>query len=417
MRILYIVTAFPRFPGDIITPWMSETISRLQSSGTDVEVLAPSYRGLGDQVMDGTRVHRFRYAPALLETLTHDQTTPDRLREYPHYAALLPGYLAAGALAASRLARTRRFDVLHAFWPLPHSLLALAGRATSGVPVVSTFFGVELTWMRRQLPFLAPVTRWIARRSDAVTVISNATAAALASVDTISQPRIIPFGAASFREKSGPKAIDIDGYSGAARGSRGEFHLLFVGRLVERKGVVHLIRALRRIDDEGVVLTVVGDGPLLGPLKEAARDAGLESRVRFTGFIPADGLADELERCDAFALPAVEDAKGDVEGLGVVLLEALAHGRPVIASDSGGIPDIVEDGVTGILVPPGDEEALAQAIRRLRGDPDLAHRLVLQGQAHAERTFSWDAIVGDLNELYADVTTGPRGHLAQKARG
>lgn len=385
-------------------------------------MLAPSYRGLGDQFLDGTPVHRFRYAPASLETLTHDQTTPDRLRERPYFAALLPSYIAAGALAASRLARTRRFDVLHAFWPLPHSLLALAARASSGVPVVSTFFGVELTWMRRQLPFLAPATRWIARRSDAVTVISGATANALASVDPAARARIIPFGAASSGEAaepqlgsgsslaSGGSAAGIAGGEDAASG----FRLLFVGRLVERKGVIHLVRALRRIDDEDVTLTVVGDGPELDTLKKVAREAGLDARVRFTGFVPAEALAEEMKRCDAFVLPAVEDSKGDVEGLGVVLLEALAHGRPVIASDSGGIPDIVDDGRTGILVPPGDEEALASAILRLRDNPDLARRLVLQGQAHAEQKFSWNSIVGDLNQLYSDVAAMRAGSPAKK---
>lgn len=404
MRILYIVTAFPRFPGDVITPWMSETIDRLRSSGTDVEVLAPSYRGLGDQEIDGTRIHRFRYAPAALETLTHDQTTPDRLRERPYYAALLPGYLLAGALAASRLARTGRFDVLHAFWPLPHSLLALAARATSAVPVVSTFFGVELTWMRRQLPFLASTARWIVRRSDAVTVISKATATALEGVERRSDIRTIPFGAASSREEgTAPSSVRSDASSSGDLPLDRSFRLLFVGRLVERKGVLYLLRAFARIDDVGLVLTVVGDGPLLQPLRDAAKEMGIDDRVQFTGTITASDLDAEFDRCDAFILPAVEDEKGDVEGLGVVLLEALAHGRPVIASDSGGIPDIVEDGRTGLLVPPGDVEALARAIIRLRDDPALARDLVVAGQVHVERTFSWHTIVAELNDLYADV--------------
>ena len=81
MRILYIVTAFPRWPGDVITPWLTETIARLSDRGVEVEVLAPSYRGSGDSHDQGIPVHRFRYAPARLETLTHDQTAPDRIRE------------------------------------------------------------------------------------------------------------------------------------------------------------------------------------------------------------------------------------------------------------------------------------------------------------------------------------------------
>lgn len=413
MRILYIVTAFPRSPGEIITPWMSETIERLRTSGTEVEVLAPSYRGLTDQVIDGTQVHRFRYAPAAIETLTHDQTAPDRLRERPYYAALLPGYLLAGSLAATRLARSGRFDVLHAFWPIPHSLFALAARAGSGVPVISTFFGVELTWMRRQLPFLAPIARRIVRRSDAVTAISRATADAIEEVEPGARVRIIPFGAASNASVAEamlhPSEVD--------RTSSDAFRLLFVGRLVERKGVIHLLRAVARLNDPRVRLTVVGDGPLSLSLRDAARDLGLDDgRAEFTGPVSPEELRHQFERCDVFVLPAVEDSKGDVEGLGVVLIEAIAHGRPVIASASGGIPDIVRDGSTGLLVPPGDEEALARAIARLRDDPALAGRLVAEGQAHVERTFSWDTIVAELNNLYADVA-GRRPKAGRRSTG
>src|SRR5690606_20697236 len=159
VRILYIVTAFPRWSGDVITPWLTETITRLRERAIEVEVLAPSYRGLRDQVVEGVTVHRFRYAPAAIEDLTHGQAAADRIRERPQYLGLLPTYVAGGSLAAARLARSGRFDAIHAFWPLPHGLLGLFARRVSGVPLVVTFFGVELTWMERQLPFLAPLLR------------------------------------------------------------------------------------------------------------------------------------------------------------------------------------------------------------------------------------------------------------------
>lgn len=401
MRILYIVTAFPRSPGEIITPWMSETIDRLRATGTEVEVLAPSYRGLGDQVIDGTKVHRFRYAPGPIETLTHDQTAPDRLREKPYYAGLLPGYLLAGSRAATRLARTGRFDVLHAFWPIPHGMFALSAKARTGVPVVSTFFGVELTWMRRQLPFLAPAARWIVRKSDVVTAISSSTASAIQAVVPEARSRIIPFGAASSGAGDALPTRDVPLSEERDR----PYRLLFVGRLVERKGVIHLLRALTKLDP-GVRLAIVGDGPLGPSLRAAAQELGVAERVEFTGPVSPEELRRQFQLCDVFVLPAVEDSKGDVEGLGVVLIEALSHGRPVIASASGGIPDIVRDGSTGLLVTPGDEEALAGAVTRLRSDPELSRRLVAQGRAHIEEAFSWDHIVGELNRLYTGLAEG-----------
>ncbi|MEX2571420.1 MAG: glycosyltransferase family 4 protein [Gemmatimonadota bacterium] len=411
MRILYIVTAFPRHSGEVMTPWLIETIGRLRARGVDVEVLAPSYRGSGDQVVDGTRVHRFRYAPALLETLTHDQTTPDRLRERPAYLGLVPGYVAAGSIAAARLARTGRFDAVHAFWPLPHGLLGLAARAITGVPLVSTFFGVELTWARRHLPFLTPLLRAIIRRSDAVTVISSYTGGEVRVLVPEVKVRTIPFGAASESHAMGATRRD------ESRGA-GEQRLLFVGRLVERKGVDVLLRALATLRvDRDVRLTVVGDGPLRPALEGLAVEVGVRDAVEFTGTVSQEELRRRYAGSDIFVLPAVRDRKGDVEGLGVVLIEALQYELPVVASESGGIPDVVEDGRTGLLVPPGDTDALASAIGRLIEDPELARRLARAGREDVAVRFSWDRIVTELMTLYEDVRRSDAGSPADGTEG
>jgi glycosyltransferase involved in cell wall biosynthesis len=393
VRVLYVVTAFPRHPGDVITPWLSETIARLRDVDVDVEVLAPSYRGLGSQTVDGTRVHRFRYAPARLETLTHDQTAPDRIREKPGFLGLVPGYVAAGSLAAARLARSGAFDVIHAFWPVPHSIPGLAARYASGVPLVSTFFGVELTWVRKDMRWLRPVLRTIIRRSDAVTVISSYTSTLLREVAPDASPVVIPFGAATELPPQAPPP----------RRRPGEpFRLLFVGRLVERKGVPVLIDAVAALRRSGVevVADIVGDGPVRESLEARAVDAGVAGAIRFHGFVTDAELRERYVESDAFVLPAVVDAKGDTEGLGVVLLEALAHGRPVIASDAGGIRDIVLHERTGLLVPPGDTASLARAILRYVNEPLLAGSLAEAGREHLASGFSWDGIVERLRELY-----------------
>ncbi|HEU0051840.1 MAG TPA: glycosyltransferase family 4 protein, partial [Longimicrobium sp.] len=221
MKVLFLVTAYPRRSGDVITPWMVETIRRLAARGVTVEVLAPAYRGLETQEVEGVRVHRFRYAPRPWETLTHDQTAPDRIRERPWYLGLVPGYVAAGSRAAARLAKTGGFDAIHAFWPIPQGILGLAAKRASGLPLVSTFFGVELTWMEKQFPFLAPLLRRIVRGSDAVTAISTYTAGRLKTQVPGVEPAIIPFGAAV----DAPAAPPPWTYDGSR-----PFELLFVGR-------------------------------------------------------------------------------------------------------------------------------------------------------------------------------------------
>lgn len=395
LRVLFLVTAFPRHPADVITPWMMETIRQLRRVGVSVEVLAPSYQGMADQVLEGVPVHRFRYAPRHWETLTHDQTAPDRLRERPAYLGLVPGYVLAGSRAAARLARSGRFDVLHAFWPLPHGLLGWVAKRASGVPLVSTFFGVELTWMRRQLPMLRPVARAILRGSDEVTAISDWTAGLVREVLPTAAPTVIPFGA----------ALELpDRLARRPRPPDEPLQLLFLGRLVERKGVHVLLEALAQLG-RPARLDVVGDGPERVALERRAATLGLGERVRFHGFVSAEEKRRLLERSDALVLPAIVDAKGDVEGLGVVLLEAFAFGTPVVASAAGGITDIVAHGRNGLLVPPGDVPALAEALRTLHDAPELGLRLGEAGRLDVERRFSWTSITTRLVELYRRVST------------
>jgi glycosyltransferase involved in cell wall biosynthesis len=397
VKVLFIVTAYPRSADDLITPWLVETIRHLGGRGIEVEVLAPSYRGLGDQVVQGVRVHRFRYAPRAWETLTHEQTAPDRIRERPHFLALVPSYVAAGARAAARLARTGEFDLVHAFWPIPHGLLGLAARRAGGIPLVSTFFGVELTWMESQLPFVRPLLRGIVRGSDAVTVISSYTGEQLRRSVPDAHAVVIPFGA----------TVEAPAEVGEPFSSSGPMRLLFVGRLVERKGVHRLLEAIALLPrTDAVLLRVLGDGPERPRLERLAAELGVERRVEFAGFVPADALQSAFEEADALVLPAVYDRKGDVEGLGVVLIEAMAHSRPVIGSDAGGIPDIIRDGETGLLVPPDDPLALSQAIERLRSDPQAARELGARGRDWVARQFGWERIADTLEGLYRSLLAG-----------
>ena len=394
MKVLYLVTAYARHPADVITPWLTETIRRLAARGVEVEVLAPSYRGSASQTVDGVRVHRFRYAPRPWETLTHDQTAPDRIRERPWFLALVPGYVAAGSRAAARLARSGEFDVVHAFWPIPQGVLGLAAKRAAGIPLVSTFFGVELTWMDRQFPFLAPMLRRIVRGSDAVTAISTYTAERLQRVAPGVRTEVIPFGAAVDAAPSLPPP--------RSPGSRPE--LLFMGRLVERKGVHLLLEALSILPRESrPLLHVVGDGPERARLQELSGELRLVDDVVFHGFVSTEEKAERLAGCDAFVLPAVIDSKGDTEGLGVVLLEAMTYGKPVIASAAGGIVDIVRDGHNGFLVPPGDASALAGGIRACVENPERARELGAQGRIDVEQGFSWDVIADRLAALYTSV--------------
>jgi glycosyltransferase involved in cell wall biosynthesis len=182
----------------------------------------------------------------------------------------------------------------------------------------------------------------------------------------------------------------------------GSFNILFVGNLIERKGVQHLIDALSRLPARiGAKLVVLGEGPQQSRLEAQVRRLGLESRVTMPGRVPEEELHRAFAAAHVLVLPSVVDARGDTEGLGVVLLEGMSYGIPVIGSNVGGITDIVTDGKTGILVPPGDPGAIAAALERLATDPTFAGRLAETGSRHVRSHFSWAAIVDAWQACYA----------------
>jgi len=397
MRILHVVTAFPRTSDDVIVPWLVELLKRLKAAGHEVEVFTSSYRGAPDQVFAGIPVHRFRYFPRRWENLTHEEAAPDRMKRSLLYRLMPACFVVAGMAAIWRLCRRTRYDVIHVHWPLPLALFGWAAQRARPARLVTTFYGVELRWVKGALPFLKGFLAWAARRSDHVVAISNYTAGELRELADV-PIEIIPYTTSLPDVDSAPAERDGTG------------PVLFVGRLVERKGVAHLIEAIARLGrgDEGARLEIVGDGPERPGLEALAGRLGVASRVVFRGKIPPDELQASYARAAVCVLPSVLDARGDTEGLGVVLLEAMNHGTPVIASRVGGIPDIVEDGVSGLLVPPGDADALAAALRRLRDDPVLARRLGEAGRRRLREQFSWPAIVRRWLDVYTGLVTRPR---------
>ena len=393
MRILHVVTAFPRSPDDVIVPWLVELLKRLQAAGHEVEVFTSSYRGAPDQVVGGIPVHRFRYFPRRWERLTHEEAAPDRMKRSLLYRLMPACFVVAGMIAAWRLCRRQRYDVIHVHWPLPLALFGWAAQRARPAGLVTTFYGVELRWVKTAMPFLRGFLRWAARRSDRVVAISSYTAAEVREL--VQLPiEVIPYTTSLPPPPPVPRT--------ARRSPGAPFTVLFVGRLVERKGVSHLVDAVNLLlPGAEVRLVIVGDGPERARIEARVRDRGLDGRVAVRGQVSDAELQAAYAGADAFVLPAVVDRRGDTEGLGVVLLEAMNHRVPVIASAIGGITDIVEDGVSGLLVPPGDAPALAAALGRLAGAPDLAAGLGEAGYRRLRERFGWDAITRRWLEVYA----------------
>lgn len=390
------MTAFPRSADDVITPWLVALLKRLQAAGHEVEVFTSAYRGGGGSMYDGIPVHRFRYSPARWENLTHDEAAPDRMRRSLLYRVLPLFYVLGGLWGIRRLTRRRHYDIIHVHWPVPHALFGWLGRRTTRprAKLVTSWYGVELRWVQSSLPWLRGFVKRALHRSDAVVAISSYTAGEIARFARV-PVRVIPY-TLGFSESTAPYR--------AVRGLRQEFRIVFVGRLVERKGVKHLIEAVRRLPVElRPHLTVIGEGPERQALEAQVRAAGLERRVKISGRVSDEALHAAYAGSDVMVLPSIYDTRGDTEGLGVVLLEAMSYGIPAVASDIGGITDIIENEKSGLLVPPADPEKLARALERLARDPALAARLGNAGEQRARDVFGWPAIMAKWEECYGSL--------------
>ncbi len=406
LRILVIASTYPRSEGDYAVPWLRESLSRLAARGHELTVLAPSYRGLRSHEIDGIMVHRFRYSPQRCESLTHEEGAPNRIVN-PLFQLLGVPYVAMGSLASGRLAWPRRFDVINSHWPFPHGIMAATAGLIGSAPVVSYCHGAELAMARRK-PWVRPMLRWALQSSEAVICNSEHTSQQIRALSG-RDPRIIPYGSTVNGRPTPLPRNEVP-------------KILFTGRLIERKGVEYLIKAMPLIlAKRRAILQITGNGDQRKNLEALANSLGLRESVQFLGFVSNQQLDELYSECDVYVNPSIVDSRGDTEGLGVTMLEAFAHGRPVVASAVGGITDVVKHQKTGLLVPEKDEGALARALLEVLTDPSRAARLAAAALEHARQWFDWDRITDRLEETYVQAAIDYRArrlsHAAARVGG
>ncbi|TYB37024.1 glycosyltransferase family 4 protein [Micromonospora sp. AP08] len=300
---------------------------------------------------------------------------------------LLPTPLVARR--AARLARAYDCDTVWFGAAAPLGLLAAGLRRRAGIRrAVALTHGHEAGWAT--LPGARSALRRIGRGVDVTTYLGEYTRVRLARVlDGVTELRRLAPG------------VDVDTYHPGVDGERVRLRLgladrpvvVCVSRLVPRKGQDMLIRAMpeirRRVPD--AALLVVGGGPYRATLAKLARHTGVERDVVFTGSVPSAELPAHYAAGDVYAMPCRTRNRGlDVEGLGIVYLEASATGLPVVAGDSGGAPDAVREGETGYVVRGRDVAQLADRVATLLADRDLARQFGAAGRAWVEREWRWE---------------------------
>lgn len=390
MRVLFITSTFSVHSGDAQVPWLLAYVKKLQAQGLEVDVFAPSSKGNSSHMIEGVSVYRFRYAPASWEILTHDEGALFKLRNNKLLFFLPPFYFICGSVAIVAHCLRHRYDIIHVHWPFPQAIFGILAKLITGGKLVYSVYGAEFALVAR-MPFGRELFCIFLQRADAIIGISHFTKERITAVAPVFVT-VIPFTTSLGRQFKGLKKHI----------GKKVKRILFVGRLIERKGITYLIAAMHSIIKKvpSAQLDIVGGGPLLSSLQQQVRMLGLSSRVALHGRVSMETLVKLYDVCDVFVLPAIVDIWGDTEGLGVVILEAMSFGKPVVASRIGGITDIVTDGVNGLLVPQKDVRALSQAIVDVLTDRGLRRKLVTEAYHTYSGIFSWDSIIKRTIELY-----------------
>ena len=399
IKILLLASSYPRSRADSASIFLRQFAEKLGARGINVHVLAPSDENGGTTIEGMVTVHRFQYRPvSLLRGLAYGSGIVANLRRHPWLWFQVPFFFVSMALALRRLIRTEQPNVVHAHWILPQGLIAVLTKYLYKVPVIVTAHGADAFAFRGQLA--TRLKRFALVKSDAWTANTRATAAAIGLAASLPAPDVIPMG------------VDVDQFSrGNPTSLRRELPpndllVLFVGRLVEKKGCYSLIEAFSLLRDDLRVRTslwIVGQGEEYEGLDSYATRLRVRGKVRFWGAVSNHLLPDFYAAADLFVAPSIQAESGDTEGQGVVILEAFAARRCVLSTRVGGIVDVVIDGATGLLVEPNDPNQLAAAMASLLRDQSLRNRLAENAFQTVSRKYRWEKVAAAFETLYREV--------------
>ena len=375
-RVLLVTNDFPPRPGGIQS-YLGEFVGRLVDAGShSVTVYAPQWKG-ADAYDEAASAAGYR-------VVRHPGTL------------MLPGPTVDARMR--RLIADNGIDTVWFGAAAPLALLAQRARGAGATRVLASTHGHEVGWS--MLPVARSVLRRIGEDTDVVTFVSRYTRSRFAPA----------FGPRASLEYL-PSGVDTDRFrpDPAARAElRDRYRLgerptvLCLSRLVPRKGQDMLIKALPSIRQrvDGAALVIVGGGPYLETLRKLARDRGVADHVTFTGGVPAAELPAHHALADVFAMPCRTRGAGmDVEGLGIVFLEASATGVPVIAGESGGAPEAVQHNKTGLVIDGRSVKKVADAVTELLNDRDRAAAMGAAGREWVTAQWRWDTLAARLADL------------------
>lgn len=407
MKICILASSFPKWDGDFSSFFVYELGQSLLTHGYDLHILTPHAPGskVVEQV-NGLKIHRFPYFyPTIYQKLSQGGMFPNIKRSFVAKIQL-PFLFFAEIYHTLKIIKKENIDVLNSHWILPQGLVGAIIKKFTGKKHLLTIHAGGL-FALETLPFKHKVTNFIVVNCDHVTVVSSYNREKLLNLVTTNlrpeiekKIKIIPMGVNIEKFIQKDKTMLRAKYGTPIDTSM----LLFVGRLSEKKGIEYIIKAMAIIikNDKNIKLWIIGSGELEGDLKSLVNKLQLNDHIEFRGKVGEEELIESYILADIMIVPSIVTSYGDTEGMPVVIMEALASGKPIITTDVGGITDAIMDGDTGILVQQKSSEELAKKIYELINDEELREHLSKNAVKCAREKFSWDVIANKYDQLIQD---------------
>ena len=385
--VLVTATGFPRWKGDTDSIYIYDLSRRLAEKGFRESLLAPHHPGAKKlEKVDGITIYRFPYFLEKFQKLAYEGGILENIRKSWLARIQVPFFVLFDFLATRRVVKKENPDIIHAHWILPQGFIAYLMKRFYKTPYIVTAHAGDI------FPLKSGLLKWFAGKAidnaRFCTANSEYTGQAIRKISPKTNVLVIPMG------------VDLSDFSPKKKSAKlrkelnGDPIILSVGRLAEKKGLKYLLLAMPDVIKSfpKAKLVIIGYGPLRQGLENLAAKLNLKRNVVFLGEKKHKELPAHYASADIFVAPSIVTKSGDTEGLGVVLLESLASGTPVVGSNVGGIPDIIKHNKTGLLVEQKNPGQLANAMIRMLSDKKLRAGTVRNSTALLQKSFSWEVI-------------------------
>jgi glycosyltransferase involved in cell wall biosynthesis len=399
-----LTTSYPRWRGDPSSPFIEELCKELVKKEIDVTIVAPHDKDTKDyEIIEGVKIHRFKYwITKKGQRLSYNGGMPYNFFHNPLAKIQLPFFLIFFFLKG--IQTSKNCDIIHAQFLLSGFIGVLIKKFTRKNLLLTIHAGGLFSL--EKMPLKRKIAKLISQETSKIQVVSNYIKKRFLklleedySQEIMNDLTVLPMGVNTNRFDKNKNITNLKDVL------INEINLLFVGRISDKKGLPTLLDAVNILKTKvkNFKLFIVGDGPLKNEMEEKSKNLGLNDYIEFTGRVSNKELTNKFLTSQIVIVPSIVSNYGDTEGLPVVILEAMAAGKPVIASNVSGIPEIVIDGKSGILVQPNDEITLANKIQYLSSNQKLRKEMGDFGREIIIKNYSWDIIVLKTMELYKNI--------------